>query len=57
MEIALFLPKADLAAMQPVFCDSEAAREPSTTDKFSLELELNRLRSQLGEARGRACTF
>ncbi|KAG8680240.1 hypothetical protein FRC11_002745, partial [Ceratobasidium sp. 423] len=38
---------ADLAAVQAALRSLEAARENSTTDKFSMELELDRLRRDL----------
>lgn len=47
MELALHQREADLAAVQTALRNLEAARESSTTDKFSLELELDRLRRDL----------
>jgi chromosome segregation ATPase len=38
---------SDLAAVQAALRSLEAARENSTTDKFSMELELDRLRRDL----------
>ncbi|KAH7317493.1 hypothetical protein B0J17DRAFT_724337 [Rhizoctonia solani] len=47
MELTLVQREADLAAVQSALRSLEAARETSTTDKFSMELELDRLRRDL----------
>ncbi|CAE6345699.1 unnamed protein product [Rhizoctonia solani] len=46
-ELTLVQRDADLAAVQAALRSLEAAREHSTTDKFSMELELDRLRRDL----------
>jgi chromosome segregation ATPase len=47
VEMALHQREADLSAVQSALRNLESARENSTTDKFSLELELDRLRRDL----------
>lgn len=47
LEMTLHQREADLGAVQTALRNLEAARESSTTDKFSLELELDRLRRDL----------
>ncbi|QRW15481.1 microtubule organizer protein 1 [Ceratobasidium sp. AG-Ba] len=47
MEMTLHQREDDLAAVQSALRTLEAARESSTTDKFSLELELDRLKRDL----------
>ncbi|KAJ1309342.1 hypothetical protein OPQ81_006121 [Rhizoctonia solani] len=47
VELTLVQRDADLAAVQAALRSLEAAREHSTTDKFSMELELDRLRRDL----------
>ncbi|KAF8676500.1 anucleate primary sterigmata protein b [Rhizoctonia solani] len=47
VELTLAQRDADLAAVQAALRSLETARENSTTDKFSMELELDRLRRDL----------
>ncbi|KAG9090077.1 hypothetical protein FRC06_001235 [Ceratobasidium sp. 370] len=47
LEVTLHQREDDLAAVQSALRTLEAARESSTTDKFSLELEVDRLKRDL----------